>query len=62
MNITEQRVAIYKAETAIEAVLDELRKEAKLNADSIVIQTLFDEDTYEAPALKVNIVVSKLKP
>lgn len=60
MDITQQRQAIYKAETAIESVLDELSKTAKLQTASVVIQTIMDKDKNIFPALKVNIVVSRL--
>lgn len=60
MNITEQRVAIYKAETAIESALDELSKTGRLQTDSIIVQVIMDKDKNIFPALKVNIVVSKL--
>lgn len=59
MDITEQRVAICKAETTIEAVLDGLSKEEKLQTTSIVVQTIMDKDKLNFPLLKVNIVVSK---
>lgn len=61
MTITEQRKAIYDAERIIESALDELRTNSGLNADSITVQTILDDDMNEAPAVKINIVVSRLK-
>ena len=62
MNITEQREAIYVAEREIEAALDKLRETARMNANDIKVQTLLDDGENEAPAIKVNIAISLLKP
>lgn len=61
MTITEQRKAIYDAERVIESALDELRTNSGLNADSIHVQTILDDDMNEAPAVKINIIASRLK-
>jgi len=60
MNIQEQRKAIYKAETAIEEILDDFRIASGFNADKIELQNIMDDDLNEAPALKVNIIVSRI--
>jgi len=61
MDIKEQRVAIYKAETAIEAVLDALAEDTGFQAKTINIQNVWDNDKNIEPAVKVNIVVSRHK-
>lgn len=60
MNIQALRGAIYNAETAIETALDTLSKEAGLHANSITVQNVFNIDKNVAPAIKVNITVSRL--
>jgi len=61
VNIQDQRRAIYDAEAKIETVLDEMAEKSKLHAESIAIQTILDQDKNVAPAVKVNIKVSKLR-
>ena len=58
-SIKDRRVAIYKAESGIEAILDELKENVELYVESIVVQNLMDKDKNVFPALKVNITLSK---
>ena len=60
MNIQDQRKAIYTAESDIEEILDVLRSSAKLIVNGIGIQNVMDDDHNVAPALKVNLSISKL--